>query len=158
MTRHPLRRGTAQSLLLEYIGSDSERSQRTIMPIAILAAEGPRRPASTYLQARCSVAKATRSFRFDRIQSLSDVTTGEVIPADSWLASLQLGAGQPFTLFDDHQDELEPTEPPVQRARPTRSLVWRAAFYALAGGYLIGRLRLLHLLLHLMGVHQARWL
>ncbi|WP_375382277.1 WYL domain-containing protein [uncultured Sphingomonas sp.] len=154
MTRHPLRRGTATAVLLEYVDGKDDRSLRTVMPLAILVGDGKRTLANTYLQARCSVAKATRSFRLDRVQDMSDPKTGEVFTPIDWMATLNLSEGQPFTWAEDADER--PATPSI--VPTSRWLVWRVALCAVVIGYLIGRLRLLHAVLHLFGVHQARWL
>ncbi len=185
LTRYPLKRGTARPVLLEYVDGIGDQSMRSVMPLAIAINESRKTPSSTYLQARCSIAKAVRTFRFDRIKSLIDPDDGEVFFVADWLASLQLGNGQSFALFDEYSEddeadqhpEIDPSPSgfrPLSRpkgrdlatttevapiaALPPARRAWRAIFIAMAMGYVIGRLRLFHYVLRYLQAHHGLWL
>lgn len=165
MTRHPLQRGTASALLIEYIDGEGDRSLRRVMPIAIMTDAVRRSRSATYLQARCSTANAVRTFRFDRIESLSDAETGEVFAAPDWLAALKLGEGRPFAWADEAEStskgEQELSENALASTLPApikARRAWRAILLAVGIGYLVGRLRLIHLGLRYFHAHHALWL
>ncbi|WP_339444888.1 hypothetical protein, partial [Pseudomonas hunanensis] len=90
-------------------------------------------------------------FRIDRIRKLSDAATAEVLDLLEWARALEVG---PLSLVD----EAEPLEEITSAARVrSPSRLWLVAAMLLAG-YLIGRFRILHLLLVATHMHWGRWL
>lgn len=173
--RYPLRQGTSVPLVLEYADAQGEHSTRTVMPIALVADEVRQSSSSTYLQARCNTARAVRTFRCDRIISLSDPDTGEIRSAQEWLAELQLVDAEPFQWADETvgeaalltaRDDAAAHDIPWRRISrqaelahpaeaPAHHFPWRAITIALVIGYAVGRLRLAHIVLRYSEIHHG---
>lgn len=166
MIRRPVRRGTAVHVSLEYIDGAGDLSRRTVLPLGIITNDIGRTTASaTYLHAKCSIAKAPRTFRIDRVQSISDPATGEVIDVIPWLQSLQLGEAKPWTWDDDldfmqgggEEADSDPGDAnPLPSGHSWQKL--KLAGYAGVVGYLIGRLRVIPWLLERFHQHWGLWL
>lgn len=165
MFRRPIRRGSCPPVLLDYVDGQGERSMRTIAPVAvILKRERVTSPQDLYLEGRCSTAKALRTFRADRIASLADAATGELLNLSAWLDNLQLGEANAFAWPTNADAGSSPSvieeNETVEDAswRPSRWLTARTVAIALVIGYLIGRLRTIRWLLHLFHGHKGLWL
>ncbi|RUN77302.1 WYL domain-containing protein [Sphingomonas sp. TF3] len=140
-----------RKVIIDYVDANGEESRRTIVPLLIAGSFAGGRLDVLYVEARCLTAKAKRTFRIDRIRELSDAATGEVLDLLEWARGLEVG---PLSLVD----EAEPVEEITSAARVrSPSRLWLVAAMLLAG-YLIGRFRILHLLLVATHMHWGRWL
>jgi len=109
----------------------------------------------SYLHARCSIAKSLRTFRFDRIESISHPGTGELLDLASWAGSLQLGEAKPWGGGEvDEEAELSSPVP----STGTRMQIAKAVALAVAAGYALGRWRLIRWGLKLLGIKTGLWL
>lgn len=73
------------------------------------------RPLATYLIGFCQLAKAARAFRTDRIQSLTDMRTGEIVDGDvtNWIRAMH----------NDLFDSAPSARPSVGRRKDIRRLI-----------------------------------
>jgi predicted DNA-binding transcriptional regulator YafY len=154
----PMKQGDASApvldqrkVIIDYVDANGEASRRTIVPLVIAGSFAGGRLDVLYIEARCLTANATRTFRIDRIQELSDAATGEVLDLLEWARGLEVG---PLSLAD----QAEPAEQTTAAvgARSSSHLWLLAA--ALVAGYLIGRFRILHVLLVATHQHWGRGL
>lgn len=60
---------------IKYIDADGSKTTRIIKPIEFYSEEG-----RNYVFAFCEKRKEDRNFRIDRIKSIVDVITGEILP------------------------------------------------------------------------------
>lgn len=133
--------GRAPAVIIEYTDSAGEQSVRQIAPLAIGGKLNGSEFLAEYVIARCKKARAQRTFRCERIDTIADAKSGELIGLARWLQSLDLAPIEPYELGD------ELSEPP---AEPVQTIVRRGfrlrwVLIALLVGYAIGRWRIIRL-------------
>lgn len=148
--------------MLEYVDGSGDRSTRRVAPLAITGdQQGEEHFTVAYVDARCSSVRANRTFRVDRIAAMNDAATGEVLDIDRWASTLELGPPVVVGTLTQAQQATarEAPPPPVEAvASPRQGFSWRAIAVALFAGYLIGRWRVIALVVHLMHWKWGRWL
>lgn len=139
------------ALLIEYVDGQGAATQRTILPIALLLPDtGKLSPQQSYLYARSEDGRGLRQFRLDRLGSIADPRTGESLDLSAWIDGLRLEKAEPW-----REAESEPAPTPLAATKASRL---RLLALASLGGYLIGRLRLIPMLLRWLDVQSGRWL
>ena len=114
------------------------------------------------IEAFCLMRRAYRTFRIDRIVTVADPATGEVLDLDDLLDEMAAGVVLPSA-------QKEPSPPSVRRIgkgmpieaptiQSSRLPLYRLAAGVLLGGYLVGRLRVLPWLLRLFHQRWGLWL
>lgn len=140
--------GAQRRILIDYIDANGDPSHRQIQPLSLFGEMDGDNFRVRYISAYCMKARANRSFKSERIQSLFDPNTGEEMELESWLSSLKVAKPVDMTSFAEE----------VQLARTSSSLSLRWIALALLGGYLVGRIRLLKWLFVLIGWKWGYWL
>lgn len=136
----------AGRVLIHYVDAQGDRTVREIRPLALEGHLEGHTFSAQCIEAHCYSAKATRTFRIDRIQELADPRSGEVLDLIPWLQGLPMAG--PL-----RAEEVEATD-----AVAPRRQFWRWLILALTIGYAIGRFRLIRWGLHAAGKKWGLWL
>lgn len=151
MTRRVV--GRPGPVVIEYSDAEGEDSTREIVPLEVGGNAHNDEFFVTYLIAQCRQARARRTFRIDRIRSIANAATGEVIELSSWVRSLELGPVEP-----GDRKPVESGNHDNGRREQRFGLKKRWVIVALLVGYAIGRWRLARMVALMLHWHWARWI
>lgn len=136
-------------ILLDYVDADRKSSHREIVPFELCGEVREGQAFATMINAYCLSRRANRSFRVDRIVSVGDAETGEILDTDEWVDHLAAGATFPS------EDSDVAGDPP--RSEPARRSL-AALFWCAVLGYIIGRTRVIGVVLAHFHQHWGVWL
>lgn len=142
---------SAGSVIIRYVDAQGDPSVREIRPIALEGEFSGKAFKARCVIAHCYSAKATRTFRVDRIQELADAKTGEVRDVNEWIGSLPM-SGQP------RDDVALTSSETFEIVQPRPTIPWKLLLAVLVIGYAIGRFRLIRWALHAAGKKWGLWL
>lgn len=141
----------AAHVIIRYVDAQGDLSVREILPLALEGSVEGKTFNAEYILSHCYLAKASRTFRIDRIRELADAKSGEILDLIEWLGSLPMtGPPQSAEAAPADADAITP-----EKRAPLR---WKLLVLIFVIGYAIGRFRLIRLALHAAGKHWGLWL
>ncbi|WP_066651746.1 WYL domain-containing protein [Sphingomonas sp. CCH10-B3] len=148
--------GGVRNIIVDYVDGEGVASTREIVPFKLRGTINTAQKFKIlYIEARCLTAKANRTFRVDRLRSIADARTGEMLSLDDWLKAVQIK--DPVAITLDRAVEA-PVTPQVEYVQVRRGPRWRWLIILLMIGYVIGRYRLIRWALRAAGQHWGLWL
>lgn len=174
MLRRSIDTVQALRMLILYMDGQGDASEREIIPLALVSDRESRGGfRARYMIAHCETARASRTFRLDRIHALADATTGEELNLWTWLNTLPLGPAHDFTWEETHERPPGPVRTEAPRAIQVHDIVgpdtspihatrrkrrWKLILLLFVLGYAIGRLRLIRAVILLTHYRHGLWL
>ncbi len=153
MVRRDILGGNGAQILIEYRDAEGVDTVREVVPRYVIGDQSARGIFNvTHLEAYCLLRRGNRTFRMERIRSVSDPKTGELFAPGSWLAAQQYGELRDLNDIEGDQDKRN------SGLSENRRTSWKVWALVIVAAYMIGRLRVLPWILHVAGQTWGRWL